>query len=71
MKYGTNSNELNMTSGQQHSGDNIRVLDKEYSIELSDLLPCVTYYYSVVSSNTAGSAASGLRTFTTRESELI
>ena len=64
--YGTNFDDLNITNLQYK-----RKLNTLYTIELSNLEPCVTYYYSVVSNNTDGSAASGLRTFTTRESELM
>ena len=67
VKYGTDSKELDMENHQWNSiGANIAM---NYTVKLSDLQPCVTYYYSIVARNDVGSTASRVSMFTTRESE--
>ena len=70
VKYGTNSSVLNMTSHHKYSGANITISDKVYSVKLSNLQPCVTYYYRVVAKNTDRSTQSELKMFTTQGCEL-
>ena len=54
MKYGTSQDNLNLTSGSQHSGPDITIGSRSYSVQLSGLRVTTLYYFSVVATNTVG-----------------
>lgn len=67
VRYGTNFEELNMTSEEQHSGSNIRILDTIYTTELSNLQPSVTYFYRITANNSVRTTSSNVRMFITKQ----
>ena len=70
VEYGTQDTVLDSQSVGQDSGDDIRILGQIYSQELTDLQPLTTYYFRVVSTNSAGSTVSIVRSVRTTECEL-
>ena len=54
VKYGTSQDNLNLTSGSQHSGPDITIGSRSYSVQLSGLRVATLYYFSVMATNTVG-----------------
>ena len=54
VKYGTSQDNLNLTSGSQHSGPDISIGSRSYSVQLSGLRVATLYYFSIVATNTVG-----------------
>ena len=54
VKYGTSQDSLNLTSDFQHSGPDITIGSRTYSVQLSGLRVATLYYFSVVATNTVG-----------------
>ena len=54
VEYGTSEDNLNLTSDSQHSGPNISIGSRSYSVQLSGLRVATLYYFSVVATNTVG-----------------
>ena len=71
VEYGTEDTELDSQSPGQESGANIRISSQIYSQTLTGLQPLTTYYYRVLSINSAGSSTSIVRTVQTTEREWV
>ena len=56
-----------MTSKEQHSGSNIRILDTTYTTELSNLQPSAIYFYRITANNSVRTTSSSVRMFITKE----
>ena len=68
VKYGTSQDSLDLTSDSQHSGPDINIGSRTYSVRLSNLEPATTYYYKVVATNTADrSSESSVHSFVTSD----
>ena len=65
VEFGEDSGFLSRTSGLLHSGDDITVLNVEYTTTLQDLIPRTTYHFRVKSTNSFSDTYSIEVTFTT------
>ena len=66
VKYGTSQDSLTENSDSTHSGEDTTIINKTYSIKLSNLKESTTYYVQVVATNTANRTnMSNVETFTT------
>ena len=54
VKYGTSQDNLNLTSDSQHSGSDVNIGSRTYSVQLSGLKVATLYYFSIVATNTVG-----------------
>ena len=70
VEFGEDSGSLSTTSGLLHSGDDITVVNREYTTTLQDLKPYTTYHFRVKSTNSFSDTYSTEVTFTTTESGL-
>ena len=70
VEFGEDSGSLSRTSGLLHSGDDITVVNREYTTTLQDLKPYTTYHFRVKSTNSFSDTYSIEVTFTTIESGL-
>ena len=71
VKFGEDSGSLSRISGLLHSGDNITVVNREYTTTLQDLKPYTTYHFRVKSTNSFNDTYSIEVTFNTTESGLL
>ena len=68
VEFGEDSGSLSRTSGLLHSGDDITVVNIEYTTTLQDLKPYTTYHFRVKSTNNFSDTYSIETTFTPTES---
>ena len=64
VEFGEDSGSLTRTSGLLHSGDDITVVNREYTTTVQDLTPRTTYHFRVKSTNSFSDTYSIEVTFT-------